>query len=110
VRGGLPGVQWGELYERHIATQKDVNEHLSGNDLEFCFFINHDETGCSCALYRSLENRMIVVSFRGTCEPKDLLTDASLIQEAWVKGEDIEKEDAVKVHSGFRYVKKNRLA
>jgi len=102
VRGGLPGVQWGEMYERHIAKQNDVHEHLSGNDLEFCFFINHDETGCSCALYRSLENRMIVVSFRGTCEPKDLITDASLIQEAWVKGEDIEKEDAIKVHSGFR--------
>ena len=45
---------------------------------------------------------MIAVSFRGTCELVDLVTDASIVQEAWVEGEDIEQDGAVKVHVGFR--------
>lgn len=109
VKGGLPGVNWGELYERHIQKlQKDLppgsNEdpHLGGSDLEFCCFVNHDKTGCSCAIYRSLEKKMIAISFRGTCELVDLVTDASIIQETWVEGDDVEAPDAVKVHVGFR--------
>jgi len=136
VKGGLPGVDWGELYEKHIQQQQTINNqnvlssssvdekeeednnynddgepitqkqqrdsHIGGKDLEFCCFINHDKTGCACAIYRSLEKKMIAISFRGTCELVDLLTDASITQEAWVEGEDIEKDDAVKVHVGFR--------
>ena len=82
--------------------EKDENPYLGGNDLEFCCFVNHEKTGCSCAIYRSLEKKMIAISFRGTCELVDLVTDASIVQEAWVEGEDIEKEGAVKVHVGFR--------
>jgi hypothetical protein len=59
-------------------------------------------TGCSCAIYRSLEKKLIAVSFRGTCELVDLVTDASIIQETWVKGEDINDKNAAKVHVGFR--------
>ena len=106
VKGGLPGVDWGELYERQI--NKKIGEaspsdlHLGGSDLEFCCFINHDKTGCSCGIYRSLEKKRIAVTFRGTCELVDLVTDASIIQEAWVEGDDIEAEGAMKVHAGFR--------
>jgi hypothetical protein len=45
---------------------------------------------------------MIAVSFRGTCQPVDLITDASLVQETWVEGEDINAENVRKVHQGFR--------
>lgn len=79
-----------------------IDPRLGGSDLEFCCFVTHDKTGCSCAIYRSLEKKMIAVSFRGTCELVDLVTDASIIQEAWVEGEDIEADDAIKVHVGFR--------
>uniref|UniRef100_A0A7S2IF45 Fungal lipase-type domain-containing protein n=1 Tax=Helicotheca tamesis TaxID=374047 RepID=A0A7S2IF45_9STRA len=120
VKGGLPGVSWGELYERHIlelqeeqlqyeettngaeCDKQSKDLHLGGSDLEFCFFVNHDETGCSCAVYRSLEKRMITISFRGTCTPIDLVTDASIVQDAWVEGEDVTQKDVMKVHSGFR--------
>ena len=113
VKGGLPGVDWGELYERQIQNKKIAlssqsgedtpgDSHLGGNDLEFCCFVNHDKTGCSCAIYRSLEKKLIAVTFRGTCELVDLVTDASIIQETWVEGEDIEAEGAMKVHVGFR--------
>lgn len=117
VKGGLPGVDWGELYERHLqkikssksqsrlSTDEDASTddpHVGGSDLEFCCFVTHDKTGCSCAIYRSLEKKMIAISFRGTCELVDLVTDASIIQEAWVEGEDVDAKDAIKVHVGFR--------
>lgn len=101
------------MYERRIqdiittsSSEEDsalaMDPHLGGSDLEFCCFVNHDKTGCSCAIYRSIEKKMIAISFRGTCELVDLVTDASIIQETWVEGEDIEAEDALKVHVGFR--------
>ena len=42
------------------------------------------------------------MSFRGTCAPVDLFTDASLVQDAWVEGEDVSNQDIPKVHNGFR--------
>ena len=105
VKGGLPGVEWGELYERYVGGVDGNGEDAMTappTDLEFCCFVTHDETGCSCAIYRSLERRMICVSFRGTCAPKDLVTDATIAQSAWVSGEDVEVAGTVKVHTGFR--------
>ena len=43
-----------------------------------------------------------MISFRGTCQPVDLITDASIVQEPWVEGEDPKKEGIAKVHVGFR--------
>ena len=108
VTGGLDGVNWGTLYNNHIdrmltnLSEDAPDPHLGGSDLEFCCFVTHDVTGCSCAIYRSLEKKRIVASFRGTCELVDLVTDASIIQEAWIEGEDVEAKDAIKVHIGFR--------
>jgi len=108
VNGSLPGVSWADLYERHIDDIKQSlppgspDPHLEGDDPEFCFFINHDVTGCSCAVYRSLSKRLIAISFRGTTVPKDILTDASIVQDAWVDGEDVSQQTIPKVHAGFR--------
>jgi len=103
VLGGMPGITWGVLYDKFL--EKNVLDHkLGGRDLEHCFFINHDKTGGSCAVYRSLEQKLIVVSFRGTCRPIDLVTDASIFQVPWVEGEYTDEELATipKVHVGFR--------
>ena len=101
----MPGVDWGEMYDKYLERNKlDI---LPIADGEQCFIINHDETGGSCAVYRSLERRLIVVSFRGTCQPVDLITDASIAQDAWVEGEDVKNKDIPKVHSGFRYAMVN---
>mmetsp|Transcript_6568 Transcript_6568/g.9390 ORF Transcript_6568/g.9390 Transcript_6568/m.9390 type:complete len:817 (+) Transcript_6568:70-2520(+) len=104
VTGGLEGVKWGEMYEKHLQRVKDSSSegedpHLGGSDFEFCCFVTHASTGCSCAVYRSLEKKLIAVSFRGTCELIDLVTDASIIQESWVLGDEEAEE---KVHIGFR--------
>jgi len=97
VKGGLPGIEWGQLYEK-----SSIDSSLASDDLEFCCAVLHDDTGCSCAIYRSLEKRLICLSFRGTCAPIDLVTDASIAQSAWVDGEDVEDPDTVKIHTGFR--------
>lgn len=106
VLGGMPGIDWGELYEKHLARrlgdEKAKDALIAGNDLELCFFINHDQTGGCCHVYRSLEKKLIVVSFRGTCEIVDLITDTSIAQSPWVEGEDSEDENISKVHVGFR--------
>mmetsp|Transcript_11594 Transcript_11594/g.33359 ORF Transcript_11594/g.33359 Transcript_11594/m.33359 type:complete len:860 (+) Transcript_11594:462-3041(+) len=111
VFGGLPGITWGKLYEINLQ-QGSVSEELKtlgGSDLEFCFFINHDQTGATVGVYRSLEEKRIVVSFRGTCQPIDLLTDASIFQVPWVEGDydeqflkNIDHENFPMVHVGFR--------
>ena len=100
VEGGLPGVTWGKLYDRYAS--KESLEKIAGDDFEFCCVVTHDSTGCTCAIYRSLEKRLICISFRGTCQPIDLVTDASITQDAWVDGEDVERPETVKIHSGFR--------
>lgn len=117
VFGGLPGINWGALYDKFV--EKAANEvgttsehecnplangfgELQLPDLEQCFFIKHSVTGGCCIVYRSLQKRLIVVSFRGTCEPKDLVTDANLMQEPWVEGEDPKDPATAKVHAGFR--------
>jgi len=109
VKGGMEGIDWGTMYNINhsklcVKETDDIEnaEGIAGTDLELCFFIDNQETGCSCSAYRSLERKVLVVSFRGTCNPKDLVTDLSLTQEAWVEGEDIEQDEVAKVHSGFR--------
>ena len=76
VLGGMPGINWGDLYEKYLLQKTDFGDdalnatrNIAGEDLEFCFFINHDETGGCCGVYRSLEKKLIIVSFRGTCKP-----------------------------------------
>ena len=130
VLGGMPGITWGGLYDKYvekalgeakqIEAASDNNEEdeqlpaglpgppdampglLKLDDLEQCFFIKHSKTGGACVVYRSLHKRVIIVSFRGTCEPKDLVTDVKLAQEAWVEGEDVKDPEVAKVHTGFR--------
>jgi len=106
VKGGLPGVAWGDLYNQHVTSSDFTEQQTLSSDFELCAFVTHDKTGCSCAVYRSLEKRLIAISFRGTCEPIDLLTDANIIQTPWVEGVDLEKENVgiPMVHVGFRYV------
>jgi hypothetical protein len=125
VKGGTPGIDWGTLYTKYQLKNKISNYDTKSNndneksndqlddglsnyfqgmnsDLEHCFFVSHRKTGATCAVYRSIQYKYIVVSFRGTCAPVDLITDASLIQETWIEGEDENIQILPKVHVGFR--------
>jgi pimeloyl-ACP methyl ester carboxylesterase len=110
----MPGIDWGTLYQKYLDNQAGSNEPFNSpytsklmknegpTDLEHCFFVTHQKTGATCAVYRSVEQKLIVVSFRGTCAPIDLITDVTLVQDAWVEGEDINDPNTAKVHAGFR--------
>lgn len=109
VKGGMPGIDWGSLYEKYLTkeigfmdTEAIDQTNPAGKDLEHCFFINHSETGGCCAVYRSLKKKLIVISFRGTCTLKDVATDASITIAPWVDGEDSNDPNVAKVHVGFR--------
>jgi len=107
IRGGTPGVNWRELYSKRISKLQEqdlkIDPDVAGDDLEFCVYVNNELTECSCGIYRSLEKRLIAISFRGTTVPKDLLTDASIIQTPWVDGVDSKSEEGIpQVHVGFR--------
>lgn len=107
IRGGTPGVNWPELYSKRISKLQErdpeVDPDVAGDDLEFCVYVNNELTECSCGIYRSLEKRLIAITFRGTTVPKDLLTDASIIQTPWVDGVDSKSEEGIpQVHVGFR--------
>jgi len=124
VLGGIPGITWGALYDTYLGstiknneiqsatTTTEAEEHaariddnkIAGTDLEHCFFIENTETGGCCAVYRSVEKKTIIVSFRGTCETIDLITDASVVQKEWVEGEDAKEnpETTARVHNGFK--------
>jgi len=100
----MPGIDWSELYRKHLAKQQQTEYD---DDLEMCFFVNHDKTGSTCAVYRSLREKLVIVSFRGTCELIDIMTDATILQEPWIEGEEEKKtgkneSDIPKVHAGFR--------
>ena len=109
VKGGMPGIDWGSLHRKYLAKHVCVDAHKTvdelcpaGQDLEHCFFINHSETGGCCAVYRSLEKKLIVISFRGTCTLKDVATDASIAISPWIEGDDPNDPSIAKVHVGFR--------
>lgn len=109
VKGGMPGIDWGSLYRKYLEKYIHFNKYTNldelnpaGQDLEHCFFINHAETGGCCAVYRSLEKKLIVISFRGTCTLKDVATDASIAISPWVEGDDPNDPTIAKVHVGFR--------
>jgi hypothetical protein len=114
VLGGMPGIDWGTLYQKYLENKSPLNEPSNSQsaskallnegpiDLEHCFFVTHQKTGATCAVYRSLHQKLIIVSFRGTCAPIDLITDVTLVQDAWVEGEDVNDPNIAKVQAGFR--------
>ena len=73
---------------------RDLLDDQSHLKVRQCFYVSSDT--CSAGIYRSTEDRTIILAFRGTCEPRDLVTDVSIAQSDWV-GHQNEK-----VHSGFR--------
>lgn len=70
-------------------------------DLEWLVYMMSEDTGCCVNVYRSREEKTVVVAFRGTCELKDLITDGSVLQTTWREGDE-ERKDTEYVHKGFR--------
>jgi len=109
IMSDTPGIDYVSLckkYKERRRLEKQQQQPSSSvldiDDLEHCFHISHEKTGATCCVYRSLETKLIVVAFRGTCVLIDLVTDVTIAQRAWVEGEDVRNQLVAKVHAGFR--------
>ncbi|KAH8076937.1 phospholipase [Aureococcus anophagefferens] len=104
-RGASPeaGVDWSAL---NAAAAPDA-----GDFTPLCF-VDHQRTGTQAGLWRDDRRRRLLISFRGTSEPRDLVTDASALMTPWRGDADLARDgyddcvpsalgDAL-VHAGFR--------
>ncbi|KAJ1461286.1 hypothetical protein M885DRAFT_507178 [Pelagophyceae sp. CCMP2097] len=106
------GVDWSQLctsYEE-CARYGDVAEAAAA--LEALCFVDHRDTGTQAGLWRDVKRKRLLVSFRGTSEARDVITDASAIMTPWERDATLPLDgydDSVSlalgdpnVHAGFR--------
>mmetsp|Transcript_46903 Transcript_46903/g.77611 ORF Transcript_46903/g.77611 Transcript_46903/m.77611 type:complete len:742 (-) Transcript_46903:731-2956(-) len=96
-RGASEGVDWSELSKRVGTIGVDENDAY-----ELCCFVTHNATSTQAALWRDRAQRQLVLAFRGTSDPLDLLTDVNLLQTPFEFREDSRSSDDTRlVHAGF---------
>jgi hypothetical protein len=100
VRGASPeaGVDWSRLSD--------------ASGYEALCFVDHAKTGTQAGLWRDASREKLLVSFRGTSEPRDVVTDASALMTPWAREAELERDDYddsvppaagdPSVHAGFR--------
>ena len=109
-RGASPeaGVDWRLLCEEAFPTATE-----EANYEQLCF-IDHRSTGTQAGIWRDEERKKLLVAFRGTSEPRDIVTDASAVMTPWSRaaskdlGDDHDESvpEALgdpRVHAGFRF-------
>ena len=74
VRGASPeaGVDWSDIAD--------------ASAYEALCFVDHAKTGTQAGLWRDAASKKLLVSFRGTSEPRDVVTDASALMTPWARG------------------------
>lgn len=95
--GATPGVDWFDIC-------KDVNSTRAADYKALCFLDNR-VTGTQAGVWRDEKRKSVLVAFRGTSEPRDLVTDASAATTAWAGGSGDSVPPALgdpRVHAGFR--------
>jgi hypothetical protein len=95
--GGSEGIDWSMLSKRVLASESD-----DVDGYELCCFLSHRDTSAQVAIWRQRSSRLLVVSFRGTSDVIDVLTDISFLQTPLEQGYEGQKsDDSRMVHSGF---------
>lgn len=81
------------LYFSRLAglTKEELHKHLPS-----ATFIENKDTDTQCFIYKHL--RMMIISFRGTQQPQDWLTDINAWHTTFPYGN---KETDIRVHKGF---------
>lgn len=95
--GATPGVDWFEICE-------DLKSSRAAQYQALCFLDNR-LTGTQAGIWRDEKRKSLLVAFRGTSEPRDLVTDASAATTAWAGGSGDSVPPALgdpRVHAGFR--------
>ena len=96
-KGASDGVDW-SILSRRVGTV-GFNE---GDAFELCCFVSHEATSTQAAIWRDCARRRVVLSFRGTSDVIDIVTDVNLLQRALEQRDDgRESDDPRRVHSGF---------
>lgn len=96
-KGASDGVDWSTL-SRRVGTV-GFNE---GDAFELCCFVSHEATSTQAAIWRDCARRRVVLSFRGTSDVIDIVTDVNLLQRGLEQRDDgRESDDPRRVHSGF---------
>ena len=81
-----------------------------GSYEQLCF-VDQRNTGTQAGIWRDSKRRKLLVAFRGTSEPRDIVTDASAAMTQWARDtkRDVDGYDSVpaavgdpRVHAGFR--------
>lgn len=94
-KGGTEGIDWSTLADRVAAEER--------TKFELCCFLTHSETSTEAAIWRDVDRRLVVISFRGTSDVRDAVTDVSIVQTPLeapsVPGQ--KSDDPRQVHSGF---------
>lgn len=97
AKGGSEGIDWSILSKRVGVIGEDEKEGY-----ELCCFLTHRDTSSEVAIWRRRSERLLVVSFRGTSDILDVLTDVNFIQTPLEQGYQGQKsDDSRRVHSGF---------
>eukprot|EP00288_Rhodomonas_lens_P019108 CAMPEP_0177716546 /NCGR_PEP_ID=MMETSP0484_2-20121128/14565_1 /TAXON_ID=354590 /ORGANISM="Rhodomonas lens, Strain RHODO" /LENGTH=731 /DNA_ID=CAMNT_0019228579 /DNA_START=330 /DNA_END=2525 /DNA_ORIENTATION=+ len=95
AKGASDGLDWSKLLQR-VRKDKDDEEY------ELCCFLSHNASSTQVAMWRERNLRRVVLSFRGTSDILDVLTDVNLLQTPFEFREDGKKSDDPRmVHSGF---------
>ena len=104
--GGLwavkPDGEWATLAttKRLVVRGKDASPH----DFEKVCFVESTRTDTQAAVWRCVQDRVCVVSFRGTemSKPMDVLTDVNLAPAAFtLERVEVEGTESPRVHGGF---------
>ena len=74
-RGATEGIDWSVL-SRRVGREG----YVEGDDFELCCFITHNGTSTEAGIWRDTATRRVVLAFRGTSDPRDMITDVNLLQ------------------------------
>lgn len=96
--GATPGIDW-------------TGFAVEGASYEPLCFVDHRHTGTQAGIWRDEKRKRLLVSFRGTSEPRDVVTDASAVMTPWARDarKNVDGYNSVpaaagdpRVHAGFR--------
>lgn len=101
--GATAGLNWSELLRRvRAASDPGATTIDAGVGVELLCFVDNRKTSTQAALWRDETRKRLVLSFRGTNDVKDVLTDVNLLQTALLPREDGKRSDDERaVHAGF---------
>jgi hypothetical protein len=74
-RGGTPGLDWQKIIKRQPRARAMCKGFVPMT------FLDNEETGTQCAFWADMQSKRMILSFRGTEDLADIVTDVNVFQE-----------------------------